>query len=674
MKWHESIKGKLFGFFVLVSSLFLLLIVIGFTLFMERMAQKSAVEQARLNTTQIVNHLINRKNRVEEDVLFLASIVSEKYTAKKLNRDTIAFFMNALQNRQVVSGGVWFEPYMLDASREDGVLFFNKDTHGKFRLVKNYTHDNPHSYRKMEFYILGKWLKRGETFWTKVYRDPVTHVRMITVVSPLYEGEKFRGVASIDVEIGYYIGDIASREGSYAMLLDRSGTFVAKSPRVKRAVEAKSIYEIEDKNFSSLSVLLRQEIQKRKRNVGIRYRNEANALAKASFEISQNDAEMIVNIMHDKREHIEIGTHFLEEDPLLKEKSILACFYFTNTGMSLVVGMSKAWVLKDAYTVYRTILAIALFATLLSVIFGYILLKRYIIVPLERVNRQLHSSLGEDGHYRLLSCSDRGEIGELVSSLNTRTQALEEAQAREKEEIEKRLLNEKLLLQQSKMAAMGEMMDSVAHQWKQPLNALSMYSEIVKSDFEEGSVDQAYIETFSQNIQIQIDHMVDTLDEFRSFFRPNKKREKFGIGEIIDSVLFLSKDEFLKSRITVEVERKNEIYLYGSKNELKHLLLNIINNAKDAFDDNTIQEKRLVTIRVFDDAEGRRIEIEDNAGGIPEAVIADIFKANVTTKEEGKGTGIGLYMSRQIAEKYGATLTVKNVKRGACFTILFGTK
>ena len=223
----------------------------------------------------------------------------------------------------------------------------------------------------------------------------------------------------------------------------------------------------------------------------------------------------------------------------------------------------------------------------------------------------------EGGHYRFLECNDKGEIGQLVYNLNYRTLALEDAQRRERDKIQKRLTNEKLLIQQSKMAAMGEMMDAVAHQWKQPLNALSMYSEIIKSDFEEGTVDQAYVDEFSKNIQIQIDHMVDTLDEFRSFFRPNKEHEDFTVSKIIDSVMFLTRDEFMKNRITIDVEQQSEIELHGSKNEFKHLILNIINNAKDAFNDNHIEEKRSITIRLLDDEKGRRMEIEDNAGGIP---------------------------------------------------------
>ena len=99
--------------------------------------------------------------------------------------------------------------------------------------------------------------------------------------------------------------------------------------------------------------------------------------------------------------------------------------------------------------------------------------------------------------------------------------------------------------------------------------------------------------------------------------------------------------------------------------------MNIINNAKDAFNDNNIRERRVIVMRLIDDKESKRIEIEDNAGGIPEHVIDDIFKANVTTKEEGKGTGVGLYMSMQIAQKHHAVLSVKNQNDGACFTIAF---
>ena len=227
--------------------------------------------------------------------------------------------------------------------------------------------------------------------------------------------------------------------------------------------------------------------------------------------------------------------------------------------------------------------------------------------------------------------------------------------------------NQKRYEQQAKMAAMGEMMDAVAHQWKQPLNALSMMSQILKSDFEEGIVDAAYIEEMTADADAQIEHMITTLNEFRNFFRPKEKNETFGIKRCVQSVLLLVKDEFVKNNITITIAGEKEILIYGNENEFKHLILNIINNAKDAFNERDIKERRII-IDFFTQGETTSITIADNAGGIDQKIIHDIFKPEITTKPEGKGTGIGLYMSTQIAQKFGGSLSVENKNGGALFT------
>ena len=226
----------------------------------------------------------------------------------------------------------------------------------------------------------------------------------------------------------------------------------------------------------------------------------------------------------------------------------------------------------------------------------------------------------------------------------------------------------KMLEQQSKMAAMGEMLDAVAHQWKQPLNALTMYSDLLHSDFEEGNVDKAYIDEMLEGVQVQIDHMTTTLGEFRNFFRPNSAVSTFELLQLVNSVLFLVKDEFMKNSITVDIQIDKTITLEGNENEFKHLILNIINNAKDAFNEQKIKHRHII-IESHQDSDFVRLNIQDNAGGIPENVIEHIFEANVTTKEAGKGTGIGLYMSAQIVEKMNGTIAVANVDNGASFTI-----
>ena len=226
----------------------------------------------------------------------------------------------------------------------------------------------------------------------------------------------------------------------------------------------------------------------------------------------------------------------------------------------------------------------------------------------------------------------------------------------------------KVMLQQSKMAAMGEMMDIIAHQWKQPLNTLSMINDMLKSDFEANRIDKNYIDDITDTTSIQIKYMVNTLNEFRKFFRPSKENDHFTIHSALESVKVILKDELIKQNVTLHIEIDKKIKVTGAKNEFVHLFINFIKNSIEAFNENGIHE-RFVTIRAYNRHAKTIIEVEDNAGGIPPYILNDIFKLNFTTKEKTSGTGIGLYMSMQIVQKHNGILSVANTPEGAIFTI-----
>jgi C4-dicarboxylate-specific signal transduction histidine kinase len=242
-----------------------------------------------------------------------------------------------------------------------------------------------------------------------------------------------------------------------------------------------------------------------------------------------------------------------------------------------------------------------------------------------------------------------------------------------KREIKRRIKlekeNQEMLFQQAKHAALGEMMDAVAHQWKQPLNAITMLSELLLLEEQDGCVSDKYLQDYKKEIDTQVEHLLITLSEFRSFFRPNKEPENVQLLDIINSIRLLVKDELMKNTIALEVLYPDDIYIKAIKNEFKHILLNLINNAKDAFIEKGIQNRkiRIVASQREDEV---ILEVSDNAGGIDEKILPHIFEANVTSKPEGKGSGIGLYMSKQIADKMSADLRVKNTKEGALFTLV----
>ncbi|MCK5110956.1 MAG: response regulator [Arcobacteraceae bacterium] len=226
---------------------------------------------------------------------------------------------------------------------------------------------------------------------------------------------------------------------------------------------------------------------------------------------------------------------------------------------------------------------------------------------------------------------------------------------------------------QAKLASLGEMMDAIAHQWKQPLSLITIVSSElsmrIDNDMEVTNDD---IIACDLTIQEQVDHILTTLDDFRSFFRPNMKQECIFVKQLINSILNLMKITLMKEKIEINLRCDESIKIDVIANEFKHVFINLINNSKDAYLelDNNIQ--RIINIDVFKDDETNEviIEFKDNASGIPQNIIDKIFQSNFTTKENGKGTGIGLYMTKQIIEKIGGSIEVYNIKDGAYFKII----
>ena len=297
---------------------------------------------------------------------------------------------------------------------------------------------------------------------------------------------------------------------------------------------------------------------------------------------------------------------------------------------------------------------------------------------LDDINRYINYShierLHESSYVSLVEATQ--QLVKIYHSQKRKNDTLKKIQSNILDKVDKRHKNVNaesskkgtMLVQQSKMAAMGEMMDAVAHQWKQPLNSISMMTDMLKDDFKDGAVNEEYIDEMTETTHIQIAHMVNTLSEFRNFFRPAQDSKDFLTSECVNSVQILMKDELLKNTINLTVDIQDDITIFGLINEFKHLFLNLLSNSIDAFNEKNIQGRE-ITIRSYIKDESGIIEFEDNAKGIPPHVIADIFKPNVTTKADGKGTGIGLYMSSQIVQKHNGTINVKNVNFGALFSI-----
>jgi len=229
---------------------------------------------------------------------------------------------------------------------------------------------------------------------------------------------------------------------------------------------------------------------------------------------------------------------------------------------------------------------------------------------------------------------------------------------------------EKMIIHQSKLASTGEMIDAIAHQWKQPLNIISMQADfVVVMNEDKDSVPIKDAIECQKKVKHQVEHLVATLHQFRDFLRPDTKREQFNLIDSIKSVLTLIKDEFIKEKILINTSFEDNIFINGIENEFKHIILNIVNNAKDIFIERECTTRK-IDITLKKDNDKAIVVIQDNADGIPDDIIEHIFEKHISGKKEGAGTGIGLYMSKQIIDKIGAEISVENKNGGACFTIL----
>jgi len=241
------------------------------------------------------------------------------------------------------------------------------------------------------------------------------------------------------------------------------------------------------------------------------------------------------------------------------------------------------------------------------------------------------------------------------------------------EEVEKNRQQQFILQEQSRHAQMGEMISMIAHQWRQPLNNLSLIIQGASLKYKLGKFDDTQMLKLSQDSKSQISQMSQTIDDFRYFFKPDKDAKEFSVNSVIFHTLTLLKPALDQEDIVVETYLEEEILIKGFSNELGQVLITILNNAKDALVENNSAKKKRITILLKKDNDKAVISIEDNAGGIADDVIDQIFNPYFSTKEEKNGTGLGLYMSKSIIEGYSnGILSVENSNNGAVFKIIVG--
>jgi signal transduction histidine kinase len=325
-------------------------------------------------------------------------------------------------------------------------------------------------------------------------------------------------------------------------------------------------------------------------------------------------------------------------------------------------------------------LTIITLAMVILIIIIALLMSNYLSRKIEHILIGTKKFADNELDYRI-KVTSKDEIGQLENSFNEMATKIEELIREEKKlnssleekvilETSKQKEQEQILIQQTRLAAMGEMIGNIAHQWRQPLNALGLVLQNLKFSYDIGELDKSVMDKSINKANNVINNMSKTIDDFRNFFKPNKAREKFNINDNVIKAIELVESTFEHHRIKLEKDfSSTELQFYGFPNEFSQVILNILTNAKDAIIENKI-ENPLIYIQTKIEDDFICVKIKDNGKGIKEEIINKIFEPYFTTKEENNGTGIGLYMSKLIIENnMNGKIDVKNDEEGAIFTI-----
>ena len=212
---------------------------------------------------------------------------------------------------------------------------------------------------------------------------------------------------------------------------------------------------------------------------------------------------------------------------------------------------------------------------------------------------------------------------------------------------------ERMLYQQSKLASMGEMIGNIAHQWRQPLTVISVIASTISMQLQLNTLDKDSTVKDINKLLSTVDYLSSIIDKFRYFFNPNNEIEKFSISEAIKENLVIFESSYKSSNINL-ILNLDDIYISGYKFELMQVVINIINNSKDALSEKSIMDKEENYIFMKTSVENKvlTLSIYDNAGGIDQEVTEKIYEPYFTTKHQSQGTGLGLYMSNEIIKKH----------------------
>ncbi|AFL69496.1 histidine kinase [Sulfurospirillum barnesii SES-3] len=363
----------------------------------------------------------------------------------------------------------------------------------------------------------------------------------------------------------------------------------------------------------------------------------------------QGIIEKINSKMYDLDRKMNTMLDFLHHKTLEKEMWIIDEIMLETNSVNIYLSSLITTHLKQSITekqindrLFQTSTFMLIF--LIGLIFFFISMVLFIIIKhFENLNHYLQENIS----------LKTKELRMLNDSLEQRI----------KKEVENSRKKDNIMFQQARLASLGEMLQNIAHQWRQPLGSLMMIIQSFESKFLAKKLSEEFVTSRVADAQMLAQNMSDTLEDFRTFFNPNKSKKECSLKDVVQKSIELSKYQLEREEIHLQFFIKEDLRFFAFKNELIHVLLNLIGNSKDVLATKTELEMKIIHIIARESQDAIYVNVIDNGGGIKSDIIPKVFDPYFTTKHKSVGTGIGLFMSKQMVEKHmNGEITCKNIR------------
>ncbi|MBI3873488.1 MAG: hypothetical protein HY307_00440 [Arcobacter sp.] len=345
----------------------------------------------------------------------------------------------------------------------------------------------------------------------------------------------------------------------------------------------------------------------------------------------------------------------------------------------LKIDLTDYYMIDDLKKIEQRLFIIFILQLIFTALFILVLLYWKILKPLTKLNNQadafsqndltkqyiweVQDEIGivgsnfENARYKLLEADNlKKDYNErLHNEVELKTEELrylnETLELRVEQEIDKNKKQNIMIQHNARLAALGEMIQNIAHQWRQPLNGISMRASSMKLKNSLGILESEDIDETADGIVKSAMFLSDTIEDFRNFLKKDLEKKPFIINEVIKDIYTIIKHGYESNNIKINLDMRNISIINGFRGEFSQVILNIFNNSRDILIEKSIKDK-VISLIMEEKDDNIYIEIHDNGGGIPLEIIDKVFDPYFTTKHQSQGTGIGLYMCSQIIKEH----------------------